>query len=244
MKLITAFLTILATLCFCLDGGCASCIDWKSHYSDAQTLAIDGRTHEALKEARLSVIDSRDRHGRQTSNTVKSLELLAELTRGVGNYSKAIRLQREAYEINNRIKGKTDPNTIRVLSHLAEMMILNGNFTAGKAYYDEALRLCESGNRSACISSAEPMIGLAQLLVWDGKYSDAEKLYLSAIDKFCCFSKYQPKLKLKMARALENLATIYRKHGQYAQAVKCLARSRDIYLSQNPVPIEPAGMPS
>lgn len=54
MKLITAFLTILATLCFCLDGGCASYIDWKSHYSDAQMLAIDGRTHEAFKEARLT----------------------------------------------------------------------------------------------------------------------------------------------------------------------------------------------
>ena len=232
MKLITAFLTILATLCFCLDGGCASYIDWKSRSSDAQMLAIDGRTHEAFKEARLSVIDSRDRHGRETLNTVKSLEFLAKLIREAGNYPKAIRLQREAYEINSRIKGKTNPNTIRLLSQLAELKILNGDFNAGKADYDEALRLCESGNRSACVTAAQPMLGLARLLASEGRFTDAEKLYLSSIDRFCCFSKYQPKLKLRMATALESLGGIYRSQGDYAHAIKCFDQLKFVYKSK------------
>ncbi|MGP8284075.1 MAG: tetratricopeptide repeat protein, partial [Desulfomonilaceae bacterium] len=215
---------------------CASYIDWKSHYSGAQTLAAEGRTQEALKEARLSVVDSRDRHGRETSNTVKSLEFLAKITREAGNYPKAIRLQREAYEVDSRIKGKTNPNTIRLLSQVAELTILTGDFNAGKAYYEEVLRLCEAGNRSACITAAEPMMGLARLLASEGKFMAAEKLYLSAIDKFCCFSKYQPGLKFKMAAALESLGAIYRSQGDYAHAIKCFDQLKFVYQSQKTAP--------
>jgi len=236
MKLIAAFLTILGTLFFSLNSTCASYSGWKSHYSDAQTLAVEGRTQEAFKEARLSAVDSRDRHGRETLNTVKSLEFLAKLTREVENYPKAIRLQREAYEINSRIKGKTNPNTIRLMSHLAELSILNGDFNAGKANYDEVLRLCEAGNRSACVTAAEPMMGLARLLASEGKFMDAEKLYLSAIDKFCCFSKYQPGLKFKMAAALESLGAMYRSQGDYAHAIKCFDQLKFVYQSQKTAP--------
>ena len=167
---------------------------------------------------------------------MKSLEFLAKLTREAGNYPKAIRLQREAYEINSRIKGKTNPNTIRLLSQLAELKILNGDFNAGKADYDEALRLCESGNRSACVTAAQPMLGLARLLASEGRFTDAEKLYLSSIDRFCCFSKYQPKLKLRMATALESLGEIYRSQGDYAHAIKCFDQLKFVYKSKKTAP--------
>ncbi len=236
MKPIAIFLTILGTLFLSLNITCASPINWKSHYTNAQTLAAEGRTQEALKEARLSAIYSRDRHGLETSNTLKSLELLVKLTREVGNYPKAIRLQREAYEISSRINGKTNPNTIRLLSQLAELTILAGNFNAGKAYYDEALRLCEAGNRSACVTAAYPMMGLARLLATEGKFTDAEKLYLSAFDKFCCFSKYQPELKFRMAAALESLGAIYRLQGDYVHAIKCFDQLKFVYQSKKSAP--------
>ena len=54
MKLIAAFLTNLGHRAFFLYGGCASYTDWNSHYSDAQMLAVEGRTQEAFKEARLT----------------------------------------------------------------------------------------------------------------------------------------------------------------------------------------------
>ncbi|MGC8604404.1 MAG: tetratricopeptide repeat protein [Desulfomonilaceae bacterium] len=236
MKVFAAFLTVCVVLSFSFSSAFASYAAWKSCFSEAKALALDGRTQEALKEAKLSVLESKDRHGRQTLNTVKSLELFAELTRETGNYSRAIKYQREAYEIVSRLRGKTDPNTIGALCKLAGLTILNGNLKTGKGYYDEAVLICKNGNRSECITAAEPMIGLAQVLATEGKLLDAEKLYLSAIAKFRLFSKYQPELKLKMAAALENLGAIYRSQGDYTSAVKCFDQSRSVYQSLKATP--------
>ncbi len=241
MKVIVWFMVILGALPFYGNTASASCSSWNLHYSNARDLTLNGRSQEALKEANLSIIESRSRHGQETLNTEKSLELLATLTRETGNYHKAMRLVSKAYDINCRIKGKTDPNSIRLLSDLGYLAVLNGDFKRGASYYNEALKTCEVANRMACITAAEPMLGLAQLMAMNGNYSESEKLYRAAIERLCCFSKYRPELKLKLALAMENLGTVCRSQGNYADAVKCFGRTKVLYQSQNTSQVERLG---
>jgi tetratricopeptide (TPR) repeat protein len=241
MKITALLIAISAILTFTTTDASASYKSWNEYYSNAERLMADGRIPEALSSAKLSVLESRDRHGEQTINTFKSLELQAELTKASGNYKRAVKLQSDAYDIVKRIKGSHDPKTIDSLCRLAQLSTFAGNSKTGEAYYRDALKLCQDGNRQGCITIAEPMIGLAQVLASEGKYPEAEQLYQSAIDRFCCFSKYKPALKLKMAAAFEALGATYENSGDYSKAAGCLRNSVKIYRSQSVVPVEQLG---
>jgi tetratricopeptide (TPR) repeat protein len=241
LKLISLLIAVLATLTFAIPDGSASYIAWKSNYLNAERLMADGRFPEALSFAKLSVTESRNRHGEQTMNTVKSLELQAGLTRASGNYKRAVKLQSDAYDLIKRFKGAHDPNTIASLCRLAQLSTLAGNSKTGEAYYRDALATCQDANRQGCITATEPVMGLAQVLVSQGRYTEAEELYLLAIDRFCCFSKYRPALKLKMAGAFESLGAMYGTSGDYSKAAACYSKSEKIYRSQRVVPLEQLG---
>ncbi len=241
MKLFTTTLGILIMLSMTIGDVTASQKEWKADYSKAETLMISGRCCEAISLARKSMVESMDRHGAETVNSVKSLQLLSQLAQATGNFPQAVRFQSQAYDINRRIKGPGDPRTISLLTRLAELTMISGNPKTGEAYYREALAECQNGSRSDCITSARPMVGLAQCLASEGKFSEAKNLYLSAISRFCCFSKYNPALKLDMADALENLALISRSQGEYADAINYLRKSQRIYQSQENIPMEKLG---
>jgi tetratricopeptide (TPR) repeat protein len=241
LKLNSLLIVALATVTFAITDASASYKSWNEYYSNAETLMADGRIPEALRFAKRSVIESRDRHGEQTINTFKSLELQAELTKASGNYKRAVKLQSDAYDLVKRIKGSDDPKTINSQCRLAQLSTLAGNLKTGEAYYRDALATCQAGNRQGCITIAEPMIGLAQVLASEGNYPEAEKLYLSAIDRFCCFSKYRAALKLKMAAAFEGLGAMSENSGDYSKAAGCLRNSVKIYRSQSVVPQEQLG---
>ncbi|MGC8658844.1 MAG: tetratricopeptide repeat protein [Desulfomonilaceae bacterium] len=238
MKIVVLVSVIVLAMPFYGDIASPSYSSWKLHYSKARDLAVDGQNQEAIKEARLSVLESRNRHGQETLNTEKSLELVATLARKTGNYPYATRLISKAYDVNCRIQGKTDTNSIRLLSDLGCLAVLSGDLKGARAHYDEALKTCELANRMACITAAEPMLGLAHLMALGGNFSASEKLYNSAIDRLCCFSKYRPELRIKLASALENLGKIYESQGNYSYAVKCFERSKCVYQSQGTRQIE------
>jgi tetratricopeptide (TPR) repeat protein len=241
MKLTALLITVLATMTFAITDTSATYNAWKSYYLDAERLMADGRFPEALSFAKLSVTESRNRHGEETINTVKSLALQSELTKASGNYKRAVKLQSDAYDLIKRIKGAHDPNTITALCRLAQLATLAGNSKTGEAYYRDALATCQDANRQGCITAAGPMMGLAQVLVSEGRYAEAEELYLLAIERFCCFSKYRPALKLKMAGAFESLGAMYGTSGDYSKAARCYSKSEKIYRSQRVVPLEQLG---
>jgi tetratricopeptide (TPR) repeat protein len=241
MKILTTCLGILLIFSLTVGNVPASYREWESNYSKAETLMVDGRVCEALSLARQSLNESLNRHGAETVNSVKSLELLSQLAQAMGKIPQAVRFQSLAYDLNKRLKGPENPKTISLLTRLAELTIISGNSKAGEACYREALAMCQNGTRSDCITTAAPMVGLAQFLASEGKLSEAENLYQCAISRFCCFSKYNPALKLNMAEALENLALISRSQGDYANAINCLRKSQKIYQSQENVPMEKLG---
>ena len=241
MKLLSTGLGILLAISLTVGNAPASNKEWKSNYSKAETLMVDGRFSEALSLARQSMIESMDRHGAETINSVKSLELMAQLAEAMGKFPQAVRFQSRAYDLNKRIKGPGHPRTISLLNRLAELTIISGNPKAGETYYRDALAMCENGARSDCITVTAPMVGLARFLASNGNFLDAQNLYRSAIAKFCCFSKYRPALKLSMASALENLGVVYRAQGEYADAVSCLIKAQRVYLNQEIVPMEKLG---
>lgn len=241
MKLLTTCLGILLILSLTAADVPASYREWDSNYSKAQALMVDGRFSEALSLAKQSMVESMNRHGAETVNSVKSLELMSQLAQAMGKIPQAVRFQTQACDLNKRIKGPGDPRTISLLTRLAELTIISGNPKAGEACYKDALAMCATGTRSECISSARPMVGLAQLLASTGNSQGAEDLYQTAISKFCHFSKYNPALKLTMANALENLGVVYRSRGDYSDAVSCLLRARKVYLTQETIPTEKLG---
>jgi hypothetical protein len=178
MKLTALLIAISAILTFTTTDASASYKSWNEHYSNAEKLMADGRIPESLRSAKLSVTESKNRNGEETINTFKSLELQAELTKASGNYKRAVKLQSDAYDLVRRIKGSDDPKTINSLCRLAKLSTLAGNSKTGEAYYRDALKMCQDGNRQGCITMAEPMLGLAQVLASEGDYAGAEELYL------------------------------------------------------------------
>lgn len=238
MNILITFLGILLSTLLSVDKSTASYWEWKSDYLKAEGLFMDGRYPEAFGVARLSLVASLDRHGKQTPNSVTTMELMSRLAQATGNFPQAVKFQSRAYDLSRQIKGPADPSTIRTLTRLAEMSLLAGNQKAGEACYREALSMCDNGNRSDCIISADPEIGLAKLLADNGNFAEAENLYRKAIAKFCCFSKYRPDLKLKMADALENLGEVCKSGGNYPEAANCFVKAQRIYLSQQTTPKE------
>lgn len=238
MKFLVTSLGILLILALSFAQSPASHWEWKTDYSKAENLMMDGRYPEAFNMAKQSLIESMDRHGKETANSVKSMELLSQVAQATGNFSQAAKFQSRAYDLNKRLKGPQDIKTISLLTRLAELSILAGNQKTGEMYYREALTICENVGRSDCVTAVGPMLGLARFLASNGNYSEAETLYRSAIAKFCCFSKYQPDLKLDMAAAFENLGSVCRSRGDYAEAVNCFLKARQLYMSQNAIPRE------
>lgn len=241
MKLLTICLGIVLMLSLTVVNVPASRQEWKSNYSKAEALMVDGQFSEASNCAKLSLIESVDRHGSETLNSVKSLELLAQLAQATGKIPQALRLQARAYDLVKRLKGVNNPNTVNSLCRLAQLATLSGNLKIGETYYREALAMCQGANRQGCITATVPIVGLAQVLVSESRYAEAEELYLSAIDRFSVFSKYRPALKVKMAEALESLGAMYATAGAYSNAAGCYSKSEKIYRSQRVVPLEQLG---
>ncbi len=106
MKLTSLLIVVLATVTFAISDASASYKSWNEYYSNAERLMADGRIPEALSSAKRSVTESRDRHGEQTINTFKSLELQAELTKASGNYKRAVKLQSDACDLVEANQGQ------------------------------------------------------------------------------------------------------------------------------------------
>jgi eukaryotic-like serine/threonine-protein kinase len=130
----------------------------------------------------------------KASNTIsaslgKDPELQAEMMYTMGNtylglglYPRAQSLLEHAAEIQRRVLGPRNPETLRTMSALANTLAFAGQSGGVEKLQSETLDIQRQVLGSEHPDTVQSMVNLAQVLDWQGHYAQAEKLQREALD--------------------------------------------------------------
>ena len=136
---------------------------------------------------------------------------------GLGLYPRAHALEQHAMEIQQRLLGPQNPDTLRSMGDFAVVLFQEGQYAKAENLNRELLKL-----RRAALGPENPdtllaMDTLANIQWAEGRYSDAEKLERETLDIFRrVLGPDNPRTLVSM----NNLANILKDEGHYAEAEK------------------------
>jgi tetratricopeptide (TPR) repeat protein/tRNA A-37 threonylcarbamoyl transferase component Bud32 len=142
----------------------------------------------------------------------------------LGQYPEARTQFERALELRRHALGTGDAQTLKIISHLARLAYLEGNYVQSGALYQQAL----DGQRQV-LGPTHPdtmasMNGLAIDYKEQGKYGQAEELLKSLLDiKRRSLGAYDR----STLEAMHNLALMYHAQGKYAQAEALYSQTLD-----------------
>jgi eukaryotic-like serine/threonine-protein kinase len=101
---------------------------------------------------------------------------------GLGLYPRAQSLLENAAEIQRRVLGPRNPETLRTMSALANTLAFAGQSGGVEKLQSETLDIQRQVLGSEHPDTVQSMVNLAQVLDWQGHYAQAEKLQREALD--------------------------------------------------------------
>jgi hypothetical protein len=133
----------------------------------------------------------------------------------LGLYSEARKQLERAMELERRVLGARNPNTLKTLSRLGQTAVLQGNYPEADALFNRAL---EAQRRVLGLDHPDTMKslnGLANVYYAQGKYAQAEALYSQnlEIQRRVLGPEHPDTLD-----SMNNLTSAYASQGKYAQA--------------------------
>jgi tetratricopeptide (TPR) repeat protein len=155
--------------------------------------------------------------GSKHSDTLFSIDNLAQASHYLGEYKEAEKLQRQVLEGREKLLGPEHPNTLLSISNLALALSKQGQYKEGEKLHWQALE-----GREKLLGPEHPdtlwaISNLASVLSNQGQYKKAEKLYWQAIKGG---EKLLGPEHPDTLQSISNLATVLSNQGQYKKAEK------------------------
>jgi tetratricopeptide (TPR) repeat protein len=221
-------IVIGATLCLALSNGWA-----QEDPDECQRLLVEGNAQEkagnytAAAASFLGAVRAAEQ-SRLTPCSILSLNSLARVDDDLGRFSEAERLYRRALTMLKNGDHAAGTSYAVILSNLGALYVEIGEIATGEAMLRESLAMYARLVPADDLRVAATRNGLAEALMREGKYREAEQLVeqaLLTLDK-----ESQPRSML--AVTLSNLAVIRRMQGRDYEAVPLLERSLKIFESE------------
>jgi serine/threonine protein kinase/tetratricopeptide (TPR) repeat protein len=155
----------------------------------------------------------------------KMMAVMGQVYGNLGLYVRAEALLRQGLDVRRQVLGPEDPNTLKSMSSLAEILFK-------EARYPEAEKLARQGleNQRRLLGSEHPdtltsMGDLANILLLEGRFPEAEKLQRETLNtkRRVLGPEHADTLK-----SMFDLANIFRWEGRYREAEKLARETLDI----------------
>ncbi|MGH9842915.1 MAG: tetratricopeptide repeat protein [Blastocatellia bacterium] len=153
--------------------------------------------------------------GPEHIDVATSLNNLAELYRGKGDFAKAGPLYQRALAIREKAFGPDHPNVAVSLSNLAELYRNKNDFAKAEPLHQRALAIREKALGPDHPNVAASLNNLAILFTIKGDYAKAESLWQRAL---AIQEKTFGPVHQDLANTLNNLANLYSNNGDYLKA--------------------------
>lgn len=188
----------------------------------ATALHRQSKDQEALIPAEAALKICRGVWGDKHTVVATCLNNVAQIHAGLGAYSKAEPLHREALEMQTELLGEMHPLTIVGLNNLALLYQSQGAYAKAEPLHIEALRrsLWVLGTRDSLTATCFNNLALVSKL--QGAYARAEAPYLDALR---IYRETAGESHPDTASALNNLASLYQSQGRFPQAEACYLES-------------------
>jgi serine/threonine protein kinase/Tfp pilus assembly protein PilF len=153
------------------------------------------------------------------------MDTIVRVYASLGLYSKALALSEKVVELRQKLHGSENPDTLRSMTALANLELLQGQLGAAEKRYREVLeiqrRLLGPEHPDTLVS----MHNLAVVAERQGHYATAEKLYreLLPIHRRVLGPEHP-----QIIRSMFNLATALLDQGQYVEAEKLFGEALEI----------------
>jgi eukaryotic-like serine/threonine-protein kinase len=121
-------------------------------------------------------------NGDATSATAENLTELANVYFYEGQYDRSEKLNKQALEIDQRLRGEANPAAVQELNNLGAIEMNRGNYAASEGYYRRALAITEAWYGTDHPETAANMTALAQPLTFDKKEAEAQSLLEHALE--------------------------------------------------------------
>ena len=153
--------------------------------------------------------------GREHSQTLRSIHILALLLEKQGKYKAAEEMNRQAMDRREKVLGKKHPDTLASMSNLALVLQYQGKCKAAEKINKQVLNGREKMLGKKHPSTLISMSNLAVVLKKQGKYEAAEKMNQQALNR--C-EKMLGKEHPDTLTSMNNLALVLQRQGKYEAA--------------------------
>ncbi|MCR4558971.1 MAG: CHAT domain-containing protein [Bacteroidales bacterium] len=181
----------------------------------ASTYKRIGNDVEAIRLGNLIVDISRKKYGEEHKSYYVALKQLADYYQEINNYEEAVKFQTLAVEVAKKVFGEDNAECFSALNTLARYKSENGD-------YDEAIRICNILLEKYKNAVGKESEDYADMLNYTGIYHTNNGNYTEAIRLFSMALEIYKKLGIKQLcnRQLNNIAHLYFKIGNYAEALR------------------------
>ncbi len=185
-----------------------------------------GATEPALDLVEQGLADRRALLGGDHPDVARSLDYLATLRQGRGEYAQAESLFVEALAIRRRALGEEHPETAESLNNLGVLLDTQGRYDQGRPLVEQSLRLRERLLGPRHPEVAQSLNNLAVAAWAQGDAAAADSLYRRALDiRRRALGPRHP----YVANVLNNLGRVLQDRGDLAGAEAMFAEAIDIW---------------
>jgi len=155
----------------------------------------------------------------------KMMAVMGQVYGNLGLYAQAESVLRQGLEVRRQALGAEDPNTLKSMSSVAEILFKEARYPEAEKLARQALepqrRLLGAKHPDTLTSMGD----LANILLLEGRYPEAEKLQRETLDtKRRVLGPEHP----DTLKSMYDLANIFRWEGRYPEAEKLLRETLDI----------------
>lgn len=174
-----------------------------------------GLYSEAMRMAQSSISARISTLGREHTDTLASVNILALVLQCQGNYSEAERLHRQIVEMREKVLGNEHPQTLMSVNNLASVLQNEGEYSEAERLHQQALEGLEKVLGKEHPNTLTSVNSLARVLQDQGKYEEAEQLHRQAPgNREKMLGPRHPDTLL----SINNLASVLESQGKYDEA--------------------------
>jgi non-specific serine/threonine protein kinase/serine/threonine-protein kinase len=155
----------------------------------------------------------------------KMMAVMGQVYGNLGLYARAETLLRQALDVRRQVLGPEDPNTLKSMSSVAEILFKEARYPEAEKLARQALETQRRLLGPEHPDTLTSMGDLANILLLEGRYPEAEKLQRETLDtKRRVLGPEHP----DTLKSMCDLANIFRWQGRHSEAEKLLSQTLDV----------------
>ena len=155
----------------------------------------------------------------------KMMAVMGQVYGNLGLYARAEAVLRQGLDVRRQVLGPEDPNTLKSMSSVAEILFKEARYPEAEKLARQALETQRRLLGAQHPDTLTSMGDLANILLLEGRYPEAENLQSATLDsKRRVLGPEHP----DTVRSMYDLANIFRWEGRYPEAEKLLRETLDM----------------